>query len=263
MSMSNCYTVVDGEEGLSLLQFLKGKIEHSGKEVKRAIDRNACYVNGKIERFSSRKLKKNDEVLFYLDKFEKVEKAPLELLYEDAYFTAYNKPPFYVCEGEDLLHRLDKETSGVWLHSKDLRFFDLFRSRKIEKRYLAVVTGVVKEEKGKIENRIGVVKTFSGQKIMGPVEDGKYALTEWKVKKRGSGVTLLECNLKTGRTHQIRTHLASIGMPIVGDFQYGKTSKIRVERILLHAHTVSFIHPETGEKVRITAPIPPDMELFS
>ena len=260
---SNSYIVAATEEGLSLLQFLKGKLEHSGKEVKRAVDANACYINGKIERFSSRKLKKNDAVLFYLDKFEKVKPNSLELLYEDPYFIAYNKPPFHVCEGEGLLHRLDKETSGVWLHSQDARFFDLFRLRKIEKRYLAIVEGIVKEEKGKVENRLGVVKTFSGQKIMGDVKDGKYALTEWRVIKRGKEATLLECNLKTGRTHQIRTHLASIGMPIIGDFQYGKTSKIRVNRILLHAYTVSFSHPVTGEKVKITAPIPEDMEGFS
>jgi 23S rRNA-/tRNA-specific pseudouridylate synthase len=260
---SNSYTVASIEEGLSLLQFLKGKLEHSGKEVKRAIDANACYINGKIERFSSRKLKKNDLVLFYLDKFEKVKAGSLELLHKDPYFIAYNKPPFYVCEGEGLLHRLDKETSGVWLHSQDPRFFDLFRLRKIEKRYLAVVEGVVKEQKGKIENKLGVVKTFSGQKIMGHVKDGKYALTEWKVIKRGNGLTLLECNLKTGRTHQIRTHLASVGMPIIGDFQYGKTSKIRVGRILLHAHTVSFVHPATAKKVKITAPVPEDMKIFS
>lgn len=245
------------EEGLSLLVYLREKAKRSGKEVKRAVHLGACYINGKSERFASYRVQEGDSVILYADRFEKPKAAPLEVLYKDDYFTAWNKPAHLAWDKRFILHRLDKETSGVLLNSHEEAFFDLFRKREIEKIYLAVVEGTPKESSGVIENELGIIQEFEGQKIIGRVKSGgKYARTEWKCLKQKGGLSLIECRPQTGRMHQIRVHLASIDLPIVGDHQYNGFSEIRVDRMLLHAHQVKFLHPMTQELMTITAPIP-------
>lgn len=249
------YTAASEEAGVSLLQFLKKRTQESGKRVKRAIDACACLVNGEIEKYSTYRLRRGDKVTLYFDRFEKGEKPSLELLYEDQYFRAYNKPPFYVCDGENRLHRLDKGTSGVLLESEEPLFFDLFRERAIEKEYICVVEGDLKGS-GVIENRLGVIQRLHGQKIMGDTPDGKFAITKWWVLAAKGRLKLVRCELVTGRTHQIRSHMASLGSPVVGDYQYGKNFTTRSDRLLLHAKRVKFIHPISGEKIEIRAPLP-------
>jgi len=257
MTKSLFKEIIDSRETISLLAFLRGKISKSGKEIKRAIDAGACFVNNRSQKFASYRLKKGDLVLLYLDRFEKVVKQKPKLIMQDKYFSAWDKPPFFVCSEEFLLHRLDKETSGVLLNSKEKGFYDLFRNREIEKTYLAVVEGVLKKKSGRIENYLDVVKKFDGQKIMGEVfNKGKLAITEWKVIAEKKTYSLIECKPKTGRTHQIRVHLSALGHPIIGDHQYGKLFSIRSNRMLLHAHKVRFKHPITKEELEITSPVP-------
>lgn len=252
------YTTKEEEIDLSLLQFLKRRSRESGKRVKRAIDASACTVNGVSAKYSTYRMQRGDKVMLYFDRFEKVKKPELELLYEDRHFKAYNKPAFYVCDGENRLHRLDKGTSGVLLESEEPLFFDLFRERKIEKEYICVVEGNI-QGSGVVKNHLGVVKRLHGQKIMGETLDGKVAITKWWVLASSGKLSLVRCDLVTGRTHQIRAHMASLGAPVVGDYQYGDQFSVRPERMLLHARSVKFTHPILGEKIEIKAPLPPEI----
>ncbi|MFA4999154.1 MAG: RNA pseudouridine synthase [Parcubacteria group bacterium] len=164
-----------------------------------------------------------------------------------------------------IVHRLDKETSGVVVVAKTQEYFEylknLFGEKGIMKKYIALVHGEVKSDKGIIEKPIGiksgtVKRTIHGGKMI------KEAITEYKVIKRYEGYTLLEASPKTGRTHQIRVHLASIGHPVVGDKLYGgkkeKRSLLKPERQFLHAAEIKF-EAKPGELVTFTAPLPDDL----
>jgi len=242
------FKVSHEEGGLSLLQFLKTKSGFSGKEVKRIIDAKSCMVNGFVERFSTYRVQKGDFI-----ELSKEEKEELVTLYQDEYVTAIYKPPFFVVSNKHyFLHRLDKETSGVLLNSKEESFRDLFRNREIEKTYFAICIGTPKSRKGIITK---------------PIEKegvSKSAETQWESVAHKGECTLIKCFPKTGRTHQIRIHLASIGLPVLGDHVYGKKERTGAQRIFLHAYQVAFIHPMTGKKVVIQAKPPKEFtELFS
>ncbi len=240
---------VQGDEvGTSLLQFLKQKSGFSGKEVKRAIDSKSCFVNGLVERFSTYRLQKGDLVSFAKEE----KKEELVSLYQDDYFTASYKPPFFVVSNKNFfLHRLDKETSGVLLNSKEEAFANLFRNREIKKTYFAICVGVPSEKSGVITKPI--------------VKNGEHrtAETAWQCIAQKNGLSLIKCFPKTGRTHQIRIHLNSIGLPILGDHLYGKKGRTDAGRVYLHAYEVAFTHPMTNKNVLINAHIPKDfLELF-
>lgn len=215
------------------------------------------------------------------------EDIPLEILYEDESILAINKPPglvvhpaaghwsgtlvnallhhFKKLSGVDparpgIVHRLDKETSGILLIAKTdeahLALSNQLKDRKMEKIYLAVVHGKVKNEKGTIRKPIG--RNPSDRKKMAVVRTGKEAITHYRVLKRADNRTLLECKIETGRTHQIRVHLAGIGHPVVGDTVYGK-KKGDAPRQLLHAWKATFTHPTSGQRLSLEAPVPPEM----
>jgi 23S rRNA-/tRNA-specific pseudouridylate synthase len=237
------FKVQGNEAGISLLQFLKEKSGFSGKEVKRGIDSKACFVNGLVERFSSYRVQRGDLILF--TKEEK--KEELMTLYQDDYLKAVYKPPFFiVSEKNFFLHRLDKETSGVLLNSKEEAFLDLFKNREIEKTYYAICEGLPEKNSGIISKPI----TKNGVQ--------KSAETSWKLITKKGNLSLIKCMPKTGRTHQIRIHLSSIGLPILGDHVYGKKGRTDASRIYLHAFEVQFTHPMSKEMVKIKAHIPKD-----
>ena len=211
---------------------------------------------------------------------------PLEILYQDEHLAVVVKPCGMVVHpaaGNDdgtlvnallfhldslsgiggemrpgIVHRLDKDTSGLMLVAKDdvthAALSQQLSDRQMEKHYRAIVFGRMKEPDGVIEKPIGRSKT--DRKKMAVDENGRWAKTEWKVLKEYPDRTLLDVHIITGRTHQIRVHMASIGHPVLGDPLYGHKRMPDAPRLMLHAYSLEFTHPATGERMRFTAPCP-------
>lgn len=212
-----------------------------------------------------------------------------QVVYENKDFLVVNKPAGWLVHGipkyhskepilidwlkeelptSILVHRLDKETSGVLLVALNQKTYEYFKKQfqehKIKKTYLALVCGIPKEPEGVIEKPIGlkpdsVKRTVHtrGAKMV------KEAITRYKVKKIfDDQCTLLEVEPQTGRTHQIRVHLASIGHPVVGDKLYGsKKRELKIDRQFLHAESLEFTAPD-GRRLKFAADLPEDLESF-
>ena len=164
-----------------------------------------------------------------------------------------------------VIHRLDKGTSGLLLAAntnEGYQFFvDELSDRKVKRIYQALVWGVPEGPEGIIDAPIG--RSSKNRKKMGIVSKGKYAITTYQVKESwfSSNVSLLELQLETGRTHQIRVHLSSIGNPVVGDDVYGTNRKnLTLRRPFLHASKLSFEHPRTGKACEFESPLPEDLK---
>ena len=155
-----------------------------------------------------------------------------------------------------IVHRLDKDTSGLLLVAKDDRTHQALSAdlaaRRMEKHYYAVVAGVMKEKEGVIDAPIG--RSTADRKKMAVVPNGRPARTEWTLVRQDADRALLDVHLITGRTHQIRVHMASIHHPVLGDPIYGHRGMPRAPRLMLHAFSLSFSHPATGERMTFTAP---------
>jgi len=227
------------------------------------------------------------------------EALTLEILYEDKFLIVVNKPAGivvypaaghktgtlmnalrYHCKklakaGSPLrpgvVHRLDKDTSGVMVVAlDDAAYYNLaeqFKQRTIDRRYVALISGILRGDSGEI--RLHIVRSESDRKKMSTrMKKGKEAVTTWKVIERFHGAALIEAKLKTGRTHQIRVHFASVGHPVLGDKTYGKKTEIEIgsrkkisfPRQMLHAELLGFIHPSTGKYLEFHSPFPGDME---
>jgi len=222
------------------------------------------------------------------------EEIPLSILYEDGDLVAIDKPAGMVVHAgagvrtgtlvnallhhfkslsrtagdlrPGIVHRLDRFTSGVLLVAKhDAAHQSLagqFASRRVEKTYLALVHGGVKQEHGRIEKPIAR-DPRQRVRMTARLARGRAAWTEYRVVRRLAGFTLLEVRIGTGRTHQIRVHLASIGHPVVGDRLYGAPAKIAgsptLPRYFLHAHRIRFAQPSTGEAITIESPLPAEL----
>lgn len=217
------------------------------------------------------------------------EEIPLDILYEDAHFLAINKPSgmvvhpgagnwsgtfvnalLFYCKSlprHDMLrpgivHRLDKDTSGVLLAAKTVQMHqaltDLFIQRKIEKRYLALVVGKTPHER-LIESPIGRHPTK--RTLFCVTVEGRQAITHIRTLTSNGTLSLVDIDLKTGRTHQIRVHMQSIGHPVLGDALYGyegMNRQMNADRQMLHASKMCFCHPLTGKEIVIEAPLPQD-----
>lgn len=220
---------------------------------------------------------------------------PLAVLWEDDDLIAINKAPgmvvhpgagtgedtlvhalLHYCQGQlsgiggverpGIIHRLDRETSGIIVAAKTDRGFQgmarLFLERKLAKIYRAMVVGVPSREKGSIEAPIGRHPVHRTK--MAVREDGRPAHSEWLMERTiGDDFALLEVRIHTGRTHQIRVHLSHLGHPLMGDPLYGfKPQKclIQIPRVMLHASELRFAHPLTGAAMDLRAPLPMDME---
>lgn len=157
-----------------------------------------------------------------------------------------------------IVHRIDKDTSGLLLVAKNdfahLALSEQIRAHSVQRAYMAIAIGGFREESGTVEGPIG--RHPVDRKRMAIVPDGREATTHWRVIERLKGATLLECRLTTGRTHQIRVHMASIGHPLLGDPLYGpKKSPYPVSGgQLLHAFRLGFVHPRSGEELLFEAP---------
>jgi 23S rRNA pseudouridine1911/1915/1917 synthase len=228
------------------------------------------------------------------------EEIPLDILFEDAALLVLNKPAGLVvhpaagheehtlvnallhhCAGElsgiggvarpGIVHRLDKETSGCLVVAKNdethLALSSQFASRKVGKIYHAIVGGELPRDHGEI--RAAIARHPSHRKRMAVSDDmGREARTSYRVLERLRCSTLVEAELHTGRTHQIRVHFQHLGYPLVGDETYGQRQNRRFEelvgfaapRVMLHAFQLAFIHPRTGKKMKFEAPRPADFE---
>ena len=157
-----------------------------------------------------------------------------------------------------IVHRLDKDTSGLLLVAKNdasqLALSRQLQDRRMEKRYRALVEGSLQEDAGRVE--AAIARSKKDRKKMAVDPEGREAITEWTVLARGRGVTLLDVHILTGRTHQIRVHMKHIGHPVCGDPIYGSGRGAKVSRLMLHAWSLSFTHPTTGERLTFTAELP-------
>jgi 23S rRNA pseudouridine1911/1915/1917 synthase len=163
-----------------------------------------------------------------------------------------------------LVHRIDRDTSGalVFALSPEARsgLIDAFRDHRIERRYVALVAGAPRAEAGSVDAPLREAYVSGRRGVARRGEPARPALTRWRVRERFPRASLLEVELETGRQHQVRIHLAHVGLPVLGDEVYGgkAPSPVRVPRQMLHARTLAFAHPITGEPVRADSPLPED-----
>lgn len=218
----------------------------------------------------------------------KAEDIPLDIVYEDEDIIVVNKPKGMVvhpangnpdgtlvnaimahCKGSlsgiggeirpGIVHRLDKDTSGLLIVAKNdkahINMSEQIKNREVKKIYIALVRGVVPENEATINMPIG--RSTKDRKKMAVRKDGKEAITHFKVLKRYANYTLLEVKIDTGRTHQIRVHMAEIGHPVVGDMVYSNgKNEIGVQGQMLHAKSLDFKHPITGKQMHLEAEVP-------
>ncbi|MBK5293552.1 MAG: RluA family pseudouridine synthase [Acidobacteriia bacterium] len=221
------------------------------------------------------------------------EDLPVRILYEDPAVIAVDKPAGMVVHsgagnhsgtlvnallhrfqslssvgGEQrpgIVHRLDRHTSGVLLVARTDAAHQLlaaqFASRQVEKVYLALVHGCLSREQGKVDKPIERDPVRRIKMTASTGGSGRKALTEYRVTRRFEKHTLLEVRIHTGRTHQIRVHLSSIGHPVVGDPLYGAPAS-PLGRYFLHSHRIGFISPATAQPVLVTSPLPPELEAY-
>lgn len=280
------WIVTSEESGSRLLAFLVQRLQgqYSARLLKRSIEHNGCQINGHIERFASTVLGQGDHICLRLEQASLPSPKVLEtqrILFEDDALLVYDKPAGVNSDEQgivrllyshapslQLIHRLDRETTGILLLAKSAAVFnnlvDQFKLFKVQKRYVAIVDGILAKPHGMIENYLGKKQAYAGQALWGAVKSsqGLYACTEWQRLKTGKKASLVACLPKTGRTHQIRVHLAGIGHPILGDFQYSKHFQCPYQpsRCLLHAENIHFYHPLTAKPLDLTAPLPEDFK---
>ncbi len=302
--------VVDAKDSKKRLDFfISSLITDCSRSLAASLINDGIIRVDSLEKKPGYKLKAGEKVTGYIPSPEQPvfepEPVDLDILYEDKHIIVLNKQAGLVVHpapghysgtlvngllfhcsdlkgigGElrpGIVHRLDKDTTGVLAAAKNQEahagLSSSFKEREVKKKYLAVVYGDFADDNGKIELPIGRHPN-DRKKMSTNSRRSRDAETLWEVKERFDGITLLEINIKTGRTHQIRVHCASIHHPVVGDPVYcGKKAAknfIRdkkvygfvkpVSRQMLHAQSLAFIHPVTGEKMLFEAPLPEDME---
>ena len=292
--MNNLFEADKDGERLDVF-LVRQEPELSRAHIQKIIAAGDVLVDGKVRK-ANFKLRAGASVSFTMPEAApievKPEDIPLDILYEDGDIIVVNKARgmvvhpaagvssgtlvnalLYHCHdlsginGEirpGIVHRLDKDTSGVMVAAKnDRAHLDLaeqISAKSAHRSYLAVVHGNIKEEAGIIKGDIGRHPT--DRKRMAIVQDnGKPAVTHFKVLERFGDYTLVECRLETGRTHQIRVHMTSIGHPLVNDPKYGsRKTPFGIKGQALHSSQLVLKHPATGEEMIFEAPLPEDME---
>lgn len=287
--------ITENQAGERIDRFLADSQDLTRSFLQKILKEGEVIVNGKSVK-ANYKLRKGDRIEFEIPEAVEpdivAEDIPLSILYEDADVLVVDKPKgmvvhpaaghysrtlvnavMYHCKGElsgingvlrpGIVHRIDRDTTGsIIICKNDMAHNEIARQLKehsINRRYRAIVIGVLKDEEGTIEGAIGRDK--KDRKKMAITADGKPAVTHYRVLQRFKHYTYVECVLETGRTHQIRVHMASIGHPLLGDEVYGRRSdKYKCEGQCLHAMTLGFHHPRTGEYIEVNAPLPPYFE---
>lgn len=287
--------VVSDKENIRIDKYLASILDYSREYIGRLIDSKLVLVNDKIVK-ASYKVALQDEIVIH-DEQMKVEdhiepvKMDLDIVYEDEYLMVINKPSglvvhpgagnynntlvnglmYYTKHLSDvggstrpgIVHRIDKDTSGLLLIAKTNQIHEIladdFKNKRIKREYIALLDGVFKNGSATIDAPIGRDK--QNRERMAVVEDGKHAITHMKVLKRYDGYTLVSCVLETGRTHQIRVHMAYIGYPIHNDPIYSKKEADSFGQFL-HSYKMNFIHPITKKEMEFICPLPKYFEDF-
>lgn len=260
--------------------------------IQKCIRDNAVLVNDKPQKAGYR-LKVDDGIVFSIPEAVapsiEAEDIPLDILYEDRDVLVVNKPKgmvvhpapghysgtlvnavMYHCKDElsgingslrpGIVHRIDRDTTGALIVCKNDRSHNAIaaqlKEHSITRRYRAIVHGVVAQDTGVIQSTIGR-DPKDRKKMAAGVAGGRDAVTHYTVLERFKEYTYIECRLETGRTHQIRVHMASIGYPVLGDEVYcRRKSSYKLQGQTLHAMVAGFVHPSTGEYIEVTAPLP-------
>lgn len=290
--MEKKFFIVDEiNENKRLDLFLKNNLEDKSRSyIQNLIEEEKVKVNGKIKK-SNYKLKDKDEVTIEIPDAIPLEVTSedisLDIIYEDNDVIVVNKPQdmvvhpapgnyngtlvnalLYHCKDlsgingilrPGIVHRIDKDTSGILVIAKNdnshNKLAAQLKDHSMNRTYYALVEGRVKEEEGTVDAPIG--RHPVDRIKMAIVKDGREAITHYKVIERFNHYTLVKCNLETGRTHQIRVHMASLGHPLVGDEVYGfKKQKFKLKGQVLHAKTLGFIHPSTNEYIEFNSKLP-------
>lgn len=309
--------VADKGQGLLRIdKFLSSRIEGISRSRIQDAAEAGCILVNEVAVKSNYKVKPLDVISIVMDRPRREieiipEDIPLDVVYEDDDLMVINKPAGLVVhpghgnytgtlvnaiayrlkdspdyDSKDprlgLVHRIDKDTSGLLVVAKNAfsktHLASQFFNKTTKRRYLALVWGTVNPDEGRIEGNIG--RSLKNRLQMTVFEDGEFgksAVTNYKVVEKLGYVTLVECRLETGRTHQIRVHMKHIGHPLFNDERYGGNQILKgttftkykqfvhncfsiCSRQALHARTLGFIHPRTGEELTFEAPLPDDME---
>ena len=308
------FTAAEGQEPLRVDKFLMNFIENATRnKIQQAIKAGNVLVNDAVVK-ANHKVKPFDVVLVVLahpphENLLVAEDIPLDIIYEDNEVLVVNKPAGMVVhpghgnyngtlvnglihhienlptnsnERPGLVHRIDKDTSGLLVVAKTefamSHLANQFYDRTTERLYYALVWGNVAEDEGTIEGHIGrSLKNRLQMSVFPDGEHGKPAITHYKVLERFSYVTLVQCKLETGRTHQIRAHFKHIGHILFSDERYGGNAVLKgttftkykqfvdncfklLPRQALHAKTLGFIHPITKKKLQFNSELPEDMQ---
>ena len=272
--------------------YLSEKLEDTSRvTIQRLLEKGKILVNGKKVK-ASYKVQEGDKIQVEeetpVETHIKAQNIPLDIIYEDNDIIVVNKPKgmvvhpangnpdgtlvnaiMAICKdslsgigGEirpGIVHRLDKDTSGVIVVAKNdkahINLSEQIKEHKVKKTYIALVRGIVKENEATINMPIG--RSEKDRKKMAVTKKGKEAITHFKVLERYDNYTLLQVQIETGRTHQIRVHLAQVGYPIIGDEVYSNgKNEWNIQGQCLHAKSLEFIHPGTGQKVYMEAELP-------
>jgi len=288
--------VVSNIDNIRIDKYLSDSLEYSREFIQKLISNELVKVNGKVVK-ASYKLRSNDEIeVFDEDLIEENNidpvKMDLNIVYEDEDVMVINKPSglvvhpgsgnynntlvnglmYYTKNLSDIggdarpgiVHRIDKDTSGLLLVAKSNKAHEIladdFKNKLVKREYIALLNGVFKNGSATIDAPIGRDK-INREKMTVTEENSKHAITHMKVIKRYDNYTLVSCILDTGRTHQIRVHMAYIGYPVHNDPVYSKDNATSFGQFL-HSYKMSFIHPITKIKMEFQAPLPKEFEEF-
>ena len=265
--------------------------ELSRTMIQKLIEDGEVLVNGKIKK-ASYKVSLNEQIEINIPEPKETDilaqNIPVDIIYEDKDILVVNKPKglvvhpangnldgtlvnavMAICKDSlsgiggkirpGIVHRLDKDTSGILIIAKNdkshINLSNQIKNREVKKIYIALVRGVVNEDEATINMPIG--RSMKDRKKMAVRKDGKNAITHFKVLKRYKTCTLLQLKIDTGRTHQIRVHMAEIGHPVIGDEVYSNgKNEFGIKGQMLHAKSLDFTHPTTGQKMHLEAELP-------
>lgn len=288
----NTLVVDEINKGKRLDSYISDNMDKISRSfAQKLIENQQVTINGKNKK-ASYKVCAGDNIQVDVPEAQgtklKAQDIPVDVVYEDKDIIVVNKPKGMVvhpangnpdgtlvnailamCKdslsgigGEirpGIVHRLDKDTSGLLIIAKNneahVKMSKQIQDRLVTKKYIALIRGVVKDDEATID--MPIARSKVDRKKMAVDKDGKQAVTHFKVIKRYRGYTLLEIKIDTGRTHQIRVHMAKIGYPVVGDMVYSNgKNEFGIEGQMLHAKSLEFSHPITGKKMHLEAPLP-------